>query len=185
MAYVTPISMRSQVLKFGDDQLRVARPVKVFAVAESRYEWSTLASQRGPVLWALSLQQAKKEVEPLRKKGSSWYIREGPACAVVGNKRSLIVASLFQSALRRLTGVSLPAVMRHFSELLISDPYGEMVLLITDTMDFAPATSPWKCYDSEPQGQGWRLSWRPREIVVDLGEVASLVRALDPAPVAP
>ena len=171
---------RSELAAAEDDMLRTASAVRVFRIGESRHEWDTLPNERWAVAWALSLEEAKRQVESLRRRGSAWRIRECAGGALVGDRRSLILVGLFRGALASITPRPLPVALRAFSDLLTLDRMRNgLVLLTTAATEFPRAAAPWSKYDSVPQGPDWPLHWVPSATTEDLADVSALVRMLN------
>jgi len=167
---------RSELSEMEDDVIRTACLVRIFGIEQCRNDWGRPGGGFAET-WELSLEKAKRAVEPRRKRGSAWRIYEWPACALVGEQRSLILVSLSTSALASITRRPLPATIRELGDPFTLRQKNELDLLVTPTTDFPPATAPWRRYESASEGPG-SLSWVPNATSEDRFELLSAVLAL-------
>jgi hypothetical protein len=150
-------------------RLRACRPIKLYYLVRGRNAWRKcwtnvyLADQS----FHLSLQGAKTAAEVRRKQGSTWTIKELPACAFHSKKRTLLVSQIntlrpleaFCGASAGLRGSSLFSIAVSFRP-----PKADSVVrFLTPVMDFSPPTDNFRIFRSRSRGGTTALSWRELE----------------------
>lgn len=174
MADVARLLRVAELMNIGDDVVRAARVIHVFGIGECRYAWGNPVGGF-PDAWALSLEDAKRKAEDLRRAGSYWSILECSGCALVADQRSVIVVSRFQPAFRgALSAFALgpvPFPMRELAKLFQADPNWGLDLLVANETHFPPPTAKLTTYYSVAQGVGWPLSWKQSSDTEDPGGI--------------
>ena len=149
-------------------RLRACQLAKLYYLVRGRNAWHNLRSNvyLTDRSFHLSLQDAKTEAERLRKQGSTWTIKELPACAFHSRKRTLLVTEIntprplesFCGASAGLHGSSLFSVAVCFSP-----PKPNSILrFLTPFIDFPEPTGMFRTFRS--RSRRGTMAWREIEL---------------------